>query len=154
MRLTWQQAFVLHRIRNIVVPPRHQFINHFSRVPERRAFLHIVTPSIFPLDMTSSMCRLALRSSTLYLVFRMLFIWIIVLAQAADKFPTWNLSWLQSVSTYVAQRETADICWRTFCAVCGVLTMEAITHGLEGGTHHPSPFNLVQFYHLCNIQLT
>jgi hypothetical protein len=49
------------------------------------------------------------------------------------------------VETYVAQKETADLCWSTFCAVCGVLCMEGLTHGLEGGMHRPSPFNLVRF---------
>jgi hypothetical protein len=154
LRLTWQQAILLHRIRNIVVPPRHPFINRFARIP-RRVSSHIALPSIFPLDLSSSMCRLVLRSPTLYFVFRMLFVWIIVLAQAADQFPSWDLSLLQSVGTRVAQIETADICWYTFGAVCGVLAMEAITHGLEGGVHHPSPFNLVGLYsHLNNIELT
>lgn len=152
LRLIWQQAILLHRIRNIVVPPRHRFINHSPRIPGRRAYFHLAIRSIFPLDMSSSVCRLVLRFPTLCLVFRMLFIWVVVLAQAADKFPSWNWYWLQSVGTVVAQRETADICWCTFCAVCSVLAVEAITHGLEGGVHHPSPFNLVRFHnHLCNI---
>jgi len=147
----FMMAVLLHRIRNIVVPPRNQFINRFSRMTRRHVIFHLTIPSIFPLDMTSSIGRLVLRSPTLYLVFRMLFIWIIVLAQAVDKFPPWNSSWLQSVGTYVAQSDTADICWYTFCAVCGVLAIEAITHGLEGGVHHPSPFNLLGYAYLLHI---
>ncbi|KAG0701752.1 hypothetical protein DFH29DRAFT_982593 [Suillus ampliporus] len=143
-------AVLLHRIRNIVVPPRHQFINHLSRIPGRNAFMHSAIPSVFPLDLSSSMCRLVLRSPSLYLVFKMLFIWVIVLAQAAEKFPMWSSSWLQSVGTYVAQRETADLCWSTFCAVCGVLCMEGLTHGLEGGAHRPSPFNLLGYAFLLH----
>ncbi|KAG1728615.1 uncharacterized protein EDB91DRAFT_1060458 [Suillus paluster] len=139
-------AVLLHRIRNIVVPPRHQL---FSRISRRSAFLHFAIPTVFPLDLSSSICRLVLRSPSLYLVFKMLFIWVIVIAQAADKFPTWNL-WLQSVGTYVAQRETADLCWSTFCAVCGVLCMEGLTHGLEGGAHRPSPFNLLGYAFLLH----
>ncbi|KAG1890818.1 hypothetical protein F4604DRAFT_1876097 [Suillus subluteus] len=126
-------VFLLHRIRNIVVP-RDQFINRFTRTRRLRTFPYSAIPSVFPLDLSSSISRLVLRSPSLYFIFKMVVIWFIVLAQAADKFPTWNSSWLQSVGTYVAQRETADLC----CVLC----MEGLTHGLEGGTHRPSPFNL------------
>lgn len=135
-------AVLLHRIRNIVVPPRDQFIGRFSRNAGLRAFPHSAIPLVFPLDLSSSMGRLVLRLPSLYFILKMLVIWLIVLAQASDKFPTSSSSWLQSVGTYVAQRETADLCWSTFCSVCGVLCMEGLTHGLEGGAHRPSPFNL------------
>ncbi|KAG1827518.1 uncharacterized protein BJ212DRAFT_1312836 [Suillus subaureus] len=137
-------AVLLHRIRNIVVP-RDQFINRFTRTTRLRTFPYSAIPSVFPLDLSSSISRLVLRLPSLYFIFKMVVIWLIVLAQAADKFPTWNSSWLQSVGTYVAQRETADLCWSTFCAVCGVLCMEGLTHGLEGGAHRPSPFNLLGY---------
>ncbi|KAG1723707.1 hypothetical protein EDB19DRAFT_1762619 [Suillus lakei] len=137
-------AVLLHRIRNIVVP-RDQFISRFTRTTRLRAFPHSVIPPVFPLDLSSSVGRLVLRSPSLYFIFKMLIIWLVVLTQAADKFPTWNSSWLQSVGAYVAQREMADLCWSTFCAVCGVLCMEGLTHGLEGGAHRPSPFNLLGY---------
>lgn len=142
-------AVLLHRIRNIVVP-RDQFISRFPRTTRLRVFPYSVIPSVFPLDLSSSTTRLVLRSPSLYLIFKMVGIWLVVLAQAADKFPAWNLSWLQSVGTYVAQRETADLCWSTFCAVCGVLCMEGLTHGLEGGAHRPSPFNLLGYAFLLH----
>ncbi|KAG2037382.1 hypothetical protein BDR03DRAFT_897062 [Suillus americanus] len=137
-------AVLLHRIRNIVVP-RDQFINRFTRTRRSRAFPYSAIPSVFPLDLSSSLSRLVLRAPSLYFIFKMVVIWLVVLAQAADKFPTWNSSWLQSMGTYVAQRDTADLCWSTFCAVCSVLCMEGLTHGLEGGTHRPSPFNLLGY---------
>lgn len=142
-------AVLLHRIRNIVVP-RDQFISRFTSTTALRPFPYSSIPSVFPLDLSSSISRLVLRSPSLYFIFKMVVIWLIVLAQAADKFPTWNSSWLQSVGTYVAQRETADLCWSTFCAVCGVLCMEGVTHGLEGGAHRPSPFNLLGYAFLLH----
>ncbi|KAG1762656.1 hypothetical protein EDD22DRAFT_890747 [Suillus occidentalis] len=142
-------AVLLHRIRNIVVP-RNQFITRFTRTTRHRAFPYSAIPSVFPLDLSSSTTRLVLRSPSLYLIFKMVGIWLVVLAQAADKFPAWNSSWVQSVGTYVSQRETADLCWATFCAVCGVLCMEGLTHGLEGGAHRPSPFNLLGYAFLLH----
>jgi hypothetical protein len=142
-------AVLLHRIRNIVVP-RDEFIHRFARTTRLRAFPYSVIPSVFPMDLSSSISRLVLRLPSLYLIFKMVVIWLIVLAQAADKFPAWNSSWLESVGTYVAQKETADLCWSTFCAVCGVLCMEGLTHGLEGGMHRPSPFNLLGYAFLLH----
>ncbi|KAG2363403.1 hypothetical protein BDR07DRAFT_1404277 [Suillus spraguei] len=142
-------AVLLHRIRNIVVP-RNQFISHFTRTRRLRAFPYSAISWVFPLDLSCSTSRLVLRSPSLYFIFKMVFVWLIALAQAADKFPTWNLSWLQSVGTYVAKKETADLCWSTFCAVCGVLCMEGLTHGLEGGMHRPSPFNLLGYAFLLH----
>lgn len=142
-------AVLLHRIRNIVVP-RNQFISHFTRTRRLRAFPYSAISWIFPLDLSCSTSRLVLRSPSLYFIFKMVFVWLIALAQAADKFPAWNLSWLQSVGTYVAKKETADLCWSTFCAVCGVLCMEGLTHGLEGGMHRPSPFNLLGYAFLLH----
>lgn len=142
-------AVLLHRIRNIVVP-RDEFMTRFTRTTRLRAFPYSAIPSIFPLDLSSSVTRFVLRSPSLYFVSKMVVIWLIVLAQAADKFPTWNLPWLQSAGAYVAKRETADLCWSTFCAVCGVLCMEGLTHGLEGGAHRPSPFNLLGYAFLLH----
>lgn len=43
-----------------------------------------------------------------------------------------------------------DICWFSFCAVCGALCVGAITRGLEGpsadASTSTSPFNLVRAY--------
>ncbi|KAG2150733.1 uncharacterized protein EDB93DRAFT_1141905 [Suillus bovinus] len=142
-------AVLLHRIRNIVVPRDH-FITRFTRTARLRASANSFIPPVFPLDLSSSITRLVLRSPSLYFILKMVAIWLIVLAQTADKFPTWDLSSLQLVGTYVAKRETADLCWSTFCAVCGVLCMEGLTHGLEGGAHRPSPFNLLGYAFLLH----
>ncbi|KAG2744382.1 hypothetical protein P692DRAFT_20878031 [Suillus brevipes Sb2] len=89
-----KMAVLLHRIRIIVVP-RDQFISRFTRTTRLCVFPYSAIPSGFPLDLSSSTTRLVLRSPSLYLIFK---IWLVVLAQAADKFPAWNSSWLHSMA--------------------------------------------------------
>ena len=51
-----------------------------------------------------------------------------------------------------------DICWFSFCAVCGALCVGAITRGLEGpsadASTSTSPFNLVRAYRSHFLPLT
>ncbi|KAI6045632.1 hypothetical protein EDC04DRAFT_2634109 [Pisolithus marmoratus] len=136
-------AILLHRIQNIVVPPR-------PPLQRNRPFAYLLH-SIFPLDLSSSRVRLVLRTPTLYFLGRSLLMWIITLAQTANKFSPIGSPWLLSLGTWVAQREMATLCWSTFCSVCGVLCMEALTRGLEGGNNNGSPFNLFGYAFLLHI---
>ncbi|KAI6036397.1 hypothetical protein BKA83DRAFT_4162275 [Pisolithus microcarpus] len=133
-------AILLHRIQNIVVPPRHHFPNRTPLQRSRR--LAFLRHRIFPLDLSSSWIRLVLRSPTLYFLGKSLLMWVITLAQTANKFSSLNSPCLL---------EMATLCWSTFCSVCGVLCMEALTRGLEGGNNSGSPFNLFGYAFLLHI---
>lgn len=124
----------MHRIQNIVVPPR--------RRPSRsthRSFFHALSRAIFPLNLASSLVRLVLRLPSLFFLSNSLMLWIIVLAQTAQC----DLPWLDALAPSLAQQDTAALCWFTFCSVCGALCIEALTRALEGGNGNASPFNLV-----------
>lgn len=142
-------AILLHRIQNIVVPPRHHFPNR-TPLQRNRPFSYLLH-SIFPLDLSSSRVRLVLRTPTLYFLGKSLLIWVITLAQTANKFSFLGSPWLLSYGNWVAHQEMATLCWSTFCSVCGVLCMEALTRGLEGGTNSGSPFNLFAYAFLLHI---
>lgn len=129
---------MLHRIQNIVVPPRHHFPHHPS-LQRNRMLFHLL-----PLDLSSSLVRLTVRLPTLYFLGKSLLLWVFMLAQATKQFPSWTSPSLLSFADWVARQEMATLCWSTFCSVCGALCMEALTRGLEGGNSNGSPFNLVR----------
>ncbi|KAH7929644.1 hypothetical protein BV22DRAFT_1002256 [Leucogyrophana mollusca] len=143
-------AILLHRIQNIAVPPRHPF-SRFTRIPRRRPFIYMMYHSVFPINFSSSLSRFVLRLPSLYFVCKALFVWTVTLAQTSDRFPPWEFPWLQAVGQWAAQKEMQDLCWSTFCAVCGALCVEALTRGLEGGNNNASPFNLFGYAFLLHI---
>ncbi|KIJ69205.1 hypothetical protein HYDPIDRAFT_172656 [Hydnomerulius pinastri MD-312] len=144
-------AVLMHRIQNIVVPPRHQFTNRVSRPQRHRLFLLFMYRSVFPLDLSSTLVRLILRLPSLYFVAKSLLLWSITLAQTADEFRLWDWPWIQSLGSWAAQQDMAALCWSTFCSVCGALCIEALTRGLEGGNSNASPFNLFGYAFLLHI---
>jgi hypothetical protein len=62
------------------------------------------------------------------------------------------VGWIESLGRWSSQKEMAEVCWSTFCAICGCFLVEALFKALDGmGTGFPignvnpntSPFNLV-----------
>jgi hypothetical protein len=127
-------------------PPHHRTrSNPDSR--NRWAFLRLVLPSVFPVDLSSTYSRTILRLPTMYYILKALVLWSILLLQASDYLPP--LSWkpFQLLDDWAAHKEMDEICWFTFRAVCGALCVGALTKGLEGvGTTTASPFNLVCYF--------
>ncbi|KAI9508464.1 hypothetical protein F5148DRAFT_1196319 [Russula earlei] len=138
-------ALLLNRIQNIVVPGRRLPPHHTRSSPNLRtrwSLLRLPLPSVFPVDLSSTYSRVALRLPTMYYILKSLVLWSTLLLQASDRFPT---SWkpFRLLDNWVAQREMDEICWFTFRAVCGALCVGALTKGLEGSGSTPaSPFNL------------
>ncbi|KAF8136661.1 hypothetical protein EV363DRAFT_1429023 [Boletus edulis] len=141
-------AVLMHRIQNIVVPPRHR-ARRFPRPQSRHIFEQFAYRAIFPLDFSSSLVRLVLRLPTLYFLSKSLLLWFTTLAQTAHKFPSSDR--LLSLASWVARYDTAALCWFTFCAVCGALCVEALARGLEGANSNASPFNLFGYAFLLHI---
>lgn len=136
----------MHRIQNIVVPPRHR-VRRFTRPQSEHRFFHIAC-AIFPLDLSSSLVRFILRLPSVYFLSKSLLLWSTTLAQTAHKIPSDSLFFLAS---WVARYDTSALCWFTFCTVCGALCVEALTRGLEGSNSSASPFNLVCHMATCTI---
>lgn len=69
---------------------------------------------------------------------------MVILLQTSDIYPSSKSDWMQRLGDWASHQEMVDVCWFTFCAVCGAFCVEALTRGLEGGTTaNNSPFNLV-----------
>ncbi|KAG9318745.1 hypothetical protein JVU11DRAFT_844 [Chiua virens] len=144
-------AVLMHRIQNIVVPPRHR-LSRFPRQPYRQSpFLQAISRAIFPLDFSNSLVRFLLRLPSLFFLSKSLLFWLTTLAQTAREFNLPNSPWLHFFTSWVAQQETAALCWFTFCSVCGALCVEALTRGLEGTNNNASPFNLFGYAFLLHI---
>ncbi len=87
---------------------------------------------------------MALRIPSLYLLFKAVALFTVVLLQVSNLYPSADFWGIKALGEWVEDMETADICWTTFCAVCLSLVIGSLTRGLEG--HHAnsgSPFNLV-----------
>ncbi|KDQ61231.1 hypothetical protein JAAARDRAFT_32233 [Jaapia argillacea MUCL 33604] len=148
-------ALVLNRIQNIVVPPRHPFgfrTVHSQSRNTRTSIIRTLYHSLFPINLSSTTCRLIFRIPSLYFLSKALSVWFLMLLQAAGLFPSIQWDWLQSLGVWVAARQIEDVCWYTFAAVCMALCVGALTRGLEGHTlSNSSPFNLFGYSFLLHI---
>lgn len=127
------------------MPPRHLFTYSLPRTTgNRRSLLRTIYYYFLPLDFSSTTPRLIIRIPSLFLMCRALLLWTVILFQTFDIYPTRGLG-VRRVGDWVARKETADVCWMTFSAMCVALSVGALTRGLEG-TSAPSnaaPFNMV-----------
>lgn len=138
------QTFLLNRIQNVVVPPRHPLATHLSRSHrDRRSHPRSVWRKLFPLDLSSTLARTVLRLPTLYFMLRSMLLWTTIVLQASALFPAWSA--LRPLAAWADRKEMDQICWCTFLSICGALCVGTLTRGLEGaaGTNAP-PFNLVR----------
>lgn len=95
-----------------------------------------------PVDLTTFRYRLIMRLPTMYLLLRSLVLWVTVLLQVSDLYPSWSL--LQPFGEKVASLSMEDLCWSTFVATCATLLVGALNRGLEGvASSNTAPFNLV-----------
>ncbi|KAK1232925.1 hypothetical protein PQX77_003938 [Marasmius sp. AFHP31] len=143
---------LMHRIENVVVPTRVPIPFH----PRRRSgptLLRRVCDAVLPFDMDRTTTRLALHLPTLYLMFKSLLLWTLLLLQATDLYPSIDNHYVTYMRVWSESQEMRDICWQTFCAICGAFCVEAFVKGLDGvsvgiGAHmqaNTSPFNLVGY---------
>ncbi|KAA1469242.1 hypothetical protein DENSPDRAFT_772776 [Dentipellis sp. KUC8613] len=154
-------ALLLNRIQHIVAPSRHPLpyrmrfdgVHGLHGSRSRLSFLRYIYSSLFPVDLSSTFARTLFRVPTLYLLFKSLALWSIILLQTSGLFPSspqWT--WLQNINQWAGTKEMEDVCWSTFGAVCGALCVGALTRGLEGvGTSNTSPFNLFGYAFLLHL---
>ncbi|KAJ7729662.1 hypothetical protein DFH07DRAFT_178918 [Mycena maculata] len=156
-------AVLLHRIQNIVVPPRSSSqAHHISRGLTRRFYGYTtfrrLYGSVIPLDLNRTTTRLAFHLPTLYFLCKMLLIWTVILLQTSDLFPGWESGYVYSFGQWTQSLQMHDVCWRTFCSICAAFSMEAFVRGLDGGglgliqmNANTSPFNLIGYAFLLHL---
>lgn len=143
------QAFLLNRVQNVVVPPRHSTSYHrqlqsLERRFGRRSWTRLLR-SCLPVNLTSTRSRLILRIPSIYLLLKSLTLWSIILLQAAHMLPS-SSGWLKNNLEHWASHKTMEeVCWSTFISVCTALFVAALTTGMEGfHVTGNAPFNLVR----------
>ncbi|KAI0351564.1 hypothetical protein OH77DRAFT_1410915 [Trametes cingulata] len=142
-------AFVLNRIQNIVVPPRRPpgFRVHrdsFTLHGRPRSWRQMVLSRFFPVDFSSTFSKALFRLPSVYLLGKAVLLWAVLLLQQASLLT--QVSWLQPLGSWVAEKKMEDICWSTFLSACVALCIGTLTTGLEGiNMNDNSPFNLFAF---------
>ncbi|KAJ6557290.1 hypothetical protein DFH09DRAFT_1280044 [Mycena vulgaris] len=154
-------ALLMHRIQNIVVPPRSSRQSHRAlHGPGHRFYGYNTVRRLYafvlPLDLTRTTTRLAFHLPTLYYLCKMLVIWTVILLQTSNLFPTWESGYIYSLGQWAQRLEMHDVCWRTFCSICAAFSMESLVRGLDGGgliqvNANTSPFNLIGYAFLLHI---
>ncbi|KAJ7505509.1 hypothetical protein B0H11DRAFT_2273006 [Mycena galericulata] len=156
-------AVLMHRIQNIVVPPRSSSQSRHVQHGLVRRFYGYNTfrrlyGSVLPLDLNRTTTRLAFHLPTLYFLCKMLLIWTAILLQTSGLFSTWESGYIHAFGKYTQGMEMHDICWRTFCSICAAFSMESFVRGLDGGglglihmNANTSPFNLIGYAFLLHI---
>lgn len=93
---------------------------------------------ILPVNMSSTLTRVAFRGPTLYLLYRAFILQLVVWLQATGTMPQWPI--LKSLNDWAAYMHMGQICWMSFSAVCAALFMNALTRGLDGRSASFVPF--------------
>ncbi|KAF7299202.1 hypothetical protein MIND_00868900 [Mycena indigotica] len=149
-------AVVMHRIQNIVVPPRSASRSHdHSR---SHNLVQRVWNAVLPLDLTRTSTRLAFQLPTLYFLSKQLLIWAAILLQVSDLYPVNRPGgYIASFGQWTQRLEMDEVCFRTFMAICAAFAMESFVRGLDGGfglvqiNANSTPFNLIGYSFLLHI---
>ncbi|KAI0053945.1 hypothetical protein FA95DRAFT_1480416 [Auriscalpium vulgare] len=146
-------ALLLNRIQHIVVPSRHpSSYLHDHHHQGRFSFLRFIYPTLFPIDLSSTLSRALFRIPSLYFIYKALALWLVILLQGTDYFPSTPWDFLQNLGAWTAEKDMEEVCWFTLMAVCGALCIGALTRGLEGiGSSNTSPFHLFGYAFLLHL---
>ncbi|KAG8953106.1 hypothetical protein FRC04_003053 [Tulasnella sp. 424] len=169
-------GFLLDRIQNIVAPiTRHRNPTHLERDQDRQgdvnnepvtgpfsALKRIISSFrrtfnkalsyLVPIDFHLSKNRFILRIPTLFLMYRTMWLVIMLMLQSAanSEKDSWVSKWsplTDWMNDQLAKKDMKDVAWMGFVSVCLTLAVTALNNGLDGsGTVRTSlTFNLVDF---------
>lgn len=158
-----RQATLLHRIQNVVIPSsrraRHAYRNPLHQTTPWERFLAI----ILPLDFSRTSTRLVFHLPSLYFLSRMLIIWILLILQTCEvSLSFWGdqngiyAGHLDKLTKWVMHKEMTEICWSSFCTVCGASLLEGLIKALDrlgGGGLPPGAVNNLSPFHLVSALL-
>ncbi|TFK36378.1 hypothetical protein BDQ12DRAFT_654462 [Crucibulum laeve] len=163
-------AILLHRLQNLIIPSRTlaQRRRRVRDVSFGNALLfRRIFASILPIDLSNATVRLAIHLPSLYFISKALLLWVLVILQTSDLYPgtettsRWGLTWIGTLGAWSRQKEMSEICWSTFCAICGAFLVEGLVKALSGigggfpiGGHanpNTAPFNLVGYAFFLHV---
>jgi hypothetical protein len=147
----------MHRIPNIVVPPRlpanadSDEGEESGRRSAMQRYFRRIYDRILPLNMSRTLTRFILHLPTLYFLCRTLLLWALITLQTADLFPKTDNSTIRAFGKWSEELTMEQVNWMTFCAICAGFCVEGFVRSLDGmgfGFGAPmqantSPFNLV-----------
>ena len=155
-------------MQNVVLPsPRRA--RHAYRSPSHRTTLwERLHTAILPLDFSRTLTRLVLLLPSIYFLSKMLIVWTILVLQTCEVQLISGLNQngpcfldlqrhFEKLVGWTMNKEMAQICWSTFCAVCGAFWVEGLIKALDGlggggfplGGNSLSPIHLVSASFQC-----
>lgn len=155
------QAILLHRIQNVVLPsPRRARHSYRTPLPRMTLWERLLAATL-PLDFSRTATRFVFHLPSVCLLSKMLIIWTALVLQTCevplvfgdDKKAAYVYVILEKLSRWAMDKKMTEICWSTFCAVCGAFLIEGVIKALDGlgaggfplggGINSLSPFHLV-----------
>lgn len=150
-------------MQNVVIPSQRRARQAYRPPWSRMTFWERLHAAILPLDFSRTTTRLVLHLPSVYFLSKMLIIWTILVLQTCEvelisdggrsgAYGSVLQSHFEKLARWVMDKEMAQICWSTFCAVCGAFWVEGLIKALDGlggggfplgGVNSLSPFHLV-----------
>jgi hypothetical protein len=160
------QAVLLHRMHNIVIPSPSRSRRAYRSPLQHTTFWDRIHSIITPLDFSRTTTRLIFHLPSVCFLCKMLLVWGIFILQTCEvplnftkdqKQAYWGvLNWVEVVGRWCMKKDMAQVCWSTFCALCGAFLVEGFIRVLDGvagsgfplgGSNSFSSFHLVSLFH-------
>jgi hypothetical protein len=144
-------------------PNRHA--HHHRTFPRYTTLWERFCAVVLPLDFSRTTTRFVFHLVSIRSLSKMLIIWTVLVLQTCQvplvfggdqKGPYVDAiqGYLEKLARWAVDKEMTEICWSTFCAVCGAFLIEGFIKALDGlgggggfphggGVHSLSPFHLV-----------
>lgn len=153
-------------MQNVVLPSPRRARRAYRSPLHRTTLWERLHAAILPLDFSRTLTRLAFLLPSIYFLSKMLIIWTILVLQTCEvqlisglnqSGPDFRRHFGKLVR-WTLDKEMAQICWSTFCAVCGAFWVEGLIKTLDGlggggfplgGMNSLSPFHLVSATFQC-----
>lgn len=158
------QAILLHRTQNIVIPSPSRSRRAYRSPLHHTTLWERIHSVILPLDFSRTTTRLVFHLPSVYFLCRMLLVWTIFVFQTCEiplnftkdqKQAYWSiLNCIEVLGRMCMKEDMAQVCWSTFCAICGAFLVECFIRVLDGVVGNSFPLggsNTFSTFHLVSL---